>query len=199
MGMTPLNFFDVRKLAILADCHIHPSAGSDWTPAILKSVSGTDLIVTLGDMGETVGLDRLGALAPVIGVRGRDDAEDTRTSAELRVLQLGKVRIGCVFDPTDHGMASHADPFTPSTGWTEIASALFGAPIQVLLHASTHRANVADVDGILVVNPGSAVLPAAGAGASFALLTVDDGRVEAEIVSILETRQIRADDQTGAG
>jgi len=196
--MTPLNLFDARKLGILADCHIHPGAGSDWTSAVLSAVSGTDLIVTLGDMGETVGLDRLGAFAPVIGVRGRDDAEDARTAAALRVLQVGKVRIGCVFDPTDHGLASHADPFTPSAGWTAAASALFGGPIQVLLHASTHRASVTELDGILVVNPGSAVLPAAGAVASFAVLTVDDGTVEAEIVPLGDPRQVTTDDQTGA-
>jgi putative phosphoesterase len=182
--MTPVNLLDARKLGILGDCHIHPGKGLDFPTPVLRAVSETDLIVTLGDMGETGGLDRLAALAPVIGVRGRDDAQDARTAAALRVLQLGDLRIGCLFDPTDHGLASHADPFTPLAGWTATASALFGGPIRVLLYASTHRANVAEVDGILIVNPGSAVLPADGAAASFALLTVGDGRAEAKIVSV---------------
>lgn len=182
--MTPVTLLNARKLGILGDCHIHPGKGLDWPLAVLRAVTGADLIVTLGDMGETNGLDRLAAIAPVIGVRGRDDAEDARTAAALRVLQCGELRIGCVFDPTDHGLASHADPFTPLPGWTATASALFGGPIQVLLHASTHRANVAELDGILIVNPGSAVLPADGAAASFALLKVGDGKAEAEIIPI---------------
>jgi len=39
------------------------------------------------------------------------------------------------------------------------------------------------VDGWTVINPGSAVLPAEGAQRSFALLTVRDGAVTAEIVT----------------
>jgi putative phosphoesterase len=188
--MTPVDFLDARKLGILGDCHIHPGKGLDWPAAVLRAVSKTELIVTLGDMGETDGLDRLASLAPVIGVRGRDDAADPRTAAALRVLQLGEVRIGCVFDPTEHGLASHADPFTPLAGWTAMARALFDGPIRVLLYASTHRANVAELDGILIVNPGSAVLPADGAAASFALLNVNDGRPEAEIVPIDGSRPV---------
>ena len=188
--MTPVDFLDARKLGILGDCHIHPGKGLDWPAAVLRAVSKTELIVTLGDMGEADGLDRLASLAPVIGVRGRDDAADPRTAAALRVLQLGEVRIGCVFDPTEHGLASHADPFTPLAGWTAMARALFDGPIRVLLYASTHRANVAELDGILIVNPGSAVLPADGAAASFALLNVNDGRPEAEIVPIDGSRPV---------
>jgi putative phosphoesterase len=192
--MTPVNLFDARKLSILGDCHIHSDKGLDWPSAVLRAISGSDLIVTLGDMGEAYGLDRLATIAPVIGVRGRDDAEDARTTAALRALQLGELRIGCVFDPTDYGLASNADPFTPLAGWTATASALFGGPIQVLLHASTHRANVAELDGILIVNPGSAVLPADGAAVSFALLKVGDGKAEAEIVAVVDPRPFRTDD-----
>ena len=39
------------------------------------------------------------------------------------------------------------------------------------------------MDGWTVINPGSAVLPAEGAQRSFALLTVRDGAVTAEIVT----------------
>ena len=182
--MISVNLLDARKLGILGDCHIHPGKGLAWPSAVLRAVSGTDLIVTLGDMGETSGLDRLAAVAPVIGVRGRDDAEDARTAAALRVLQIGEVRIGCLFDPTEHGLASRAHPFTPLAGWTATANALFEGPIQVLLHASTHRASLAEMDGILIVDPGSAVLPADGAAASLALLSVEDGRAKAEIVCL---------------
>lgn len=182
--MTPVTLSEARELAILGDCHIHLDKGLDWPPAVLRAVSGADLIVTLDDMGDASGLDRLAALAPVIGVRGRDDGEDARTATALRVLQLGSVRIGCVFDPMDHGLARHADPFTPLAGWTATASALFGGPIQVLLHASTHRAAVAELDGILIVNPGSAVLPADGASASLAVLRIGDSHAEAEIVAL---------------
>jgi putative phosphoesterase len=181
--MTNVARFDARKVAILGDCHIHPGKGLDWPATVLRALSGTDLIVTLGDMGETQGLDRLAAIAPVIGVRGRDDGQDARTGLALRVLQLGEQRIGCVFDPVEHGLASQAYPFTPVPNWIAKASALFGGPIQILLHASTHRAHTTEIDDILILDPGSALLPADGTTASLAVLTIDDGKPQAEIVS----------------
>jgi predicted phosphodiesterase len=135
-------------------------------------------------MGETAGLDRLAQVAPLIGVRGADDAPDARTEAPLRMLRLGEARVGCLFDPKLHGLAVEADPFSPAEDWKQKAKALFDGPIEVLLYASTHRPHVAEIDGLLVVNPGSAVLPADGANASFAWLTMEDGRLSARIANV---------------
>lgn len=182
--MTPVNDLDVRTLAVLADCHIHPGGGPDWTDAALRALAGAEAIVTLGDMGESAGLDRLAAIAPVIGVRGADDADDPRTDAPLRALRLGGARIGCVFDAKAHGLATASDPFSPTAGWTDLAEGLFGGPIQALLHAGTHRPSLIELDGVLAVNPGSALLPGKDAAASFALLSVEDGRLRARIVQV---------------
>jgi hypothetical protein len=182
--MTTEHNFEARRIVVLADCHIHPGGGPDWSPAVLEAIAPADLIVTLGDMGETAGLDRLANVAPVIGVRGADDAPDARTEAPLRVLRFGEARVGCVFDPKLHGLAAEADPFSPASGWMQKAAELFGGPIEVLLYASTHKPHVAEVDGLLLVNPGSAVLPAKGAPASFARLTIEDGRVRAQIATV---------------
>jgi putative phosphoesterase len=182
--MTTISHRDALKVGVLGDCHIHPGKGLDWPAVVLDRLAGTDLIVTLGDIGESVGLERLATIAPVIGVRGRDDETDDRTDAALRVLQLGDERIGCIFDPIEHGLASVAHPFTPVPDWTARMRALFGETIQVLLHASTHRASIVRMDGILVVDPGSALLPADGATMSLALLAIEDGKAQAEIVSL---------------
>jgi hypothetical protein len=58
-AMTAFENNEVRKVAVLADCHIHPGRCPDWTPAALAAIGDVDLIVTLGDMGEVAGLDRL--------------------------------------------------------------------------------------------------------------------------------------------
>ncbi|HEY2048422.1 MAG TPA: metallophosphoesterase family protein [Caulobacteraceae bacterium] len=181
--MSPATHLDARRLAVLADCHIHPGSGPDWTTAILQALAGVDQIITLGDMGEAAGLDRLAAIAPVLGVRGRDDSDDPRTAPALRTLQIGGLRVGCVFDPTTHGLSTLADPFSPAAEWTQKASELFDGPVRVLLHGATHRASIAEIDGVLVIDPGSALLPAEGSAPSFVLLTVVGDQVDAEIVS----------------
>jgi putative phosphoesterase len=171
-----------RAIVVLSDCHIHPAKGVDWPPLALDAFTGADLFVTLGDMGERVGLDTLARLAPVIGVRGRDDEDDPRTAARLRVLEADGLRIGCVFDPVEAGVALQVEPPV----WSPAAKLrqLFDGPLDALLWASTHAPSIERIDGRLQLNPGSATLPGKNARASFAKLTLSAGAIAGEIVSL---------------
>jgi putative phosphoesterase len=182
--MSEVTPIDATRIAVLADCHIHPGGGPDWSEAVLAALAGVDLIVTLGDMGEAAGLDRLGAIAPVIGVRGADDGDDARTAFQARTLESGNVRIGCVFDAVASGLAGETNPFMPTETWKEQIGVLFGGPIQVLLHAATHRPYLGNMEGILLINPGSALLPAEGSEPSFAVVGLDGEGVDAAIVPV---------------
>jgi|KBSMisStaDraftv2_1062788.scaffolds.fasta_scaffold443022_2 predicted phosphodiesterase len=180
----PIETVSAEKIAVLADCHIHPGGGPEFPPAVLAALRSADLIVTLGDMGDATALDQLSAIAPVIGTHGADDSDDPRTAPQFRALSLGPAGVlGCVFDATAAGLAMGSEPFAPAPGWMAAAEGIFGPDARVLLHAATHRQEIASVDGWTVINPGSAVLPAEGAQRSFALLTVRDGAVTAEIVT----------------
>ena len=175
---------DPRTIAILADCHIHPARGLDWPAAVLERLGGADLIVTLGDMGEAVGLAALAAIAPVLGVRGADDGEDERTAAKARVIEAGGRRIGCIFDAVDLGLATAREPWAAAADYDARETALFGAPVDILLHAGTHRPSVETFAGRVAINPGSALLPDDHAPAAYARLTFDAGEPDAEIVVI---------------
>ncbi len=179
--------FAVRRIAVLADCHVHPGGGPDWTPAVLEALGGVDTILTLGDMGESAGLDRLAEIAPVTGVAGMDDQPDPRTELGARCLEVAGQAVGLIFDPKAAGLAVSLEPFVPAPGWRDRAAALFGRPIDILLHASTHRPAISQVDGVLVVDPGSALLPAGqelGARGAFARLVVGAAGLTAEIVQV---------------
>jgi hypothetical protein len=168
-------FENVRRIAVLADCHIHPGGGRNWPPAVLKALAQAELIVTLGDMGEPSGLEALAAIAPVIGVHGGDDGEDARTAPPARVLEIAGHRLGCVFDPVRSGLASASEPLIPAEDMAQVETALFGAPVDVLLYASTHAPAVGKAAARLWVNPGSATLPADGACGAFAWLELASG------------------------
>jgi Predicted phosphoesterase len=169
--------FDGAQVAVLADCHIHPGGGPGFPPALFHALAGVDLIVTLGDMGEAAGLDQLAAIAPVVGVRGADDSDDPRTANAALVLRTRGMDIGCVFDPVAVGLAVSADPFAPASDFNAAAVRVFGRPVQMLLFASTHKAADGKFgDAGVALNPGSAVLPVAGAKPSFVRMTLSDGR-----------------------
>lgn len=176
------DIIDARTIVVLADCHIHPADGIDWPAAALKAFAGADLFITLGDMGERQGLDALARIAPVVGVRGMDDEPDPRAADKLRVVEADGVRIGCVFDPVDAGAAGAKDPLQ-ATGSAALAG-VFGGPAAVVLWASTHKPAIADVGGVLWINPGSATLPSDGEAKSFAWLRIESGIARGEIVTI---------------
>ncbi|HEY2482057.1 MAG TPA: metallophosphoesterase family protein [Caulobacteraceae bacterium] len=171
-----------RSVVVLADCHIHPGNGIDWSQAALAAFAGTELIVTLGDMGEASGLAALAAIAPVVGVRGADDEDNPFTAGKTRLFTLGGVAVGCVFDPVASGLASSRDPLTLAPD--RELERIFGGPAAVILWASTHVPSVQRLERRLVVNPGSATLPDKDAPASFARLTIRDGQADAEIVTL---------------
>src|SRR3954469_127099 len=103
----PVKTFDAVTLAVIADCHIHPGGGPEFPPAVLAALEDVHLIVVLGDMGESAGLDQLEAIATVVGVRGQDDAEDDpRTVDGALVLKVGRHTFGCIFDATAAGLAT---------------------------------------------------------------------------------------------
>jgi putative phosphoesterase len=165
--------FEGITVAVLADCHIHPGGGPEFPQALLDALAGVDLIITLGDMGESAGLDQLEALAPVAGVRGQDDAEDRRTAREALVLNSGQLDIGCIFDAVATGLATSADPFEEAPDAAAVSKRLFGMHVDLLLYAGTHRPGGGKFGPRgMSLNPGSAVLPAEGAEPTFARIVV---------------------------
>jgi putative phosphoesterase len=172
----------VTNIVVLADCHIHPGGGPNWADATLAALAGADLILTLGDMGEAVGLEPLAAIAPVQGVMGADDQPGSYVQGRTRLVEVGDVKIACVFDPVAEGLASSKEPLKLAS--PEARATVIGGEADVLLWASTHVPDVGHQDGVLTVNPGSATLPDKGSAASFARLTVAAGKVSAEIVNL---------------
>ena len=174
-------------IAVLADCHIHPAAGIDWPPGALAALAGAHRIITLGDMGEASGLAALRAIAPVAGVLGEDDEPSEAIQTLTLTLEEGGLIIGCVFDPVIANLAESKAPFVPDADAAEAEEDLFDGPVDVLLCASTHRAEINEVGGRLTVDPGSLTLPEGkehGAKGTFARLIIEGGVARAEIVEV---------------
>jgi len=172
------------NVAVIADCHVRQD-GPQLPPALFPRLQGADLIVTLGDMGERSCLDQLEEVAPVLGVRGADDADDLRTGRSELVLEGEGYRIGCVFDAKAAGLATTSEPFVESDNAADACQRLFGGPVDILLHASTHKASEAKFGAKgSALNPGSAVLPAEGAKPTFLRLKVTSEGCYGQVVWI---------------
>ena len=98
------------------------------------------------------------------------------------MLEIAGLRLGCVFDPVEAGVALHVDPLVCAS--SETLARLFGSRLDALLWASTHMPSLERAAGCLHVNPGSVTLPSKGAPASFARLILKNGVIEGEIVHV---------------
>jgi uncharacterized protein len=123
---------DALRVGLISDTHglLRPEARA--------FLVGCDYIIHGGDVGGTDILEILGAIAPLIAVRGNNDKG--ACAARLRETEL--IRVGNVFFYVVHDIAElDIDPRS--------------AGVRVVVSGHSHRPSVEERDGILYVNPGS--------------------------------------------
>jgi putative phosphoesterase len=132
-------------------------------PRALAALEGVDCILHAGDIGGQAVLDALGLLAPVYAVRGNNDRLPPLSELPEHVqMELDGIRIQLVHE-RPRALPCDED---------------------VLVFGHSHRALVQEVDGRLLVNPGAAGRSGFHREISIAVLTVNSGRAQAEIVPL---------------
>jgi putative phosphoesterase len=103
----------------------------------LDALSGSDLIIHAGDVGDLSILEALKRIAPTIAIRGNVD--DKRSSLHTTAfVQAGPALIYIVHDVND----------------LDIDPAAMG--VQIVVSGHSHKPSQAERAGILYINPGSA-------------------------------------------
>ena len=158
----------VYRVGVISDTH------GRLDDEVLELFAGVDRIVHAGDVGDERVLARLALVAPVTAVHGNMDAGlPTGDLPADATLEVGRARI-LVGHVKGTLLRAH-DPAREG--------------IALVVTGHTHRAQVADDDGVLYLNPGTANRTRAfGRPASVALVEVDGGEVRAEIVTLDRTR-----------
>ena len=170
-------------LGVLADTHM-PERLAALPSALHEVLDGVDLVLHAGDLSELWVLDRLRGSAPVLAVRGNDEAGDAgRHLPDQHLVTVAGGRLllthGHYPDRTEE-LASRADDrWAPKLAYRAELGRRAGASVVIFGHIhiplAVHHA------GVLLVNPGAL---AAASGATrqrrqtVALLYVrDDGAV----------------------
>ncbi len=120
------------RVGLLSDTHglLRPEART--------FLLGCDYIVHAGDVGGGGILEELGAIAPVIAVRGNNDKG--LWAARLRETEL--IRVGQIFVYIIHNIEE-----------LDIEPAAAG--VRVVVSGHSHKPRIEDRGGVLFVNPGS--------------------------------------------
>ena len=144
----------------MADTHC-PEFLDELPPSLLEGLRGVDLILHAGDVGGPSTLARLREVAPVEAVRGDHDA--TMTELPLcREVAVGGRRVVVVHGNRTRLIEEPATLIgTLSLGTVWVAAGLprhlkrLHPDADVILYGHTHKAQVDQVDGTLVFNPGA--------------------------------------------
>ena len=154
------------RIGLISDTHI-PTAAPEPPPQVARAFAGVDLILHAGDIYSLSCLDWLERIAPVTAVEQGGStyyARDPRV-AFRRVLKLDGYRIGMVHELSLRGLVGEPFPgaiaadFSGNTTMGESTAHFFGEPVDIVVFGHTHWALVEEHGGILLVNPGSALLP----------------------------------------
>ncbi len=138
-------------------------------PEAIDALRGCEHIIHAGDVGDPEILEKLSALAPVTAIRGNiDKAPWAQRLAETEVLEIGGVSIFVLHD----------------LGQLDLKPASAG--FQVVVYGHSHVPKQEVRDGVLYFNPGSAGPRRFKLSITVGRLTVEECRVDGEIIRIVE-------------
>ena len=141
-------------------------------PEVFAALAGVQLILHAGDVGEGV-LEELSAIAPVEAVLGNTDPPgDPRLADQIERL-IGGVRVHVshgheLGSPTPKRLAARYDA-------------------DVIVYGHTHRQQLVELDGRLIVNPGAAGPRRFDLRPSVARLTIVSRKPQIEILELSAT------------
>src|SRR3989442_15985700 len=142
-------------IGLIADTHGY------LDPRVPPALRGVDLILHAGDIGSEDVLVALARIAPVTAVAGNNDGQLAHLGLPLRVdVDLDSVRIHLVH---------------------RLIDAAPGPDARVVVYGHSHKALLAEQEGMLWVNPGATGRVGFHQRVTLALLRVENGRCEAEL------------------
>ena len=145
-------------IGLIADTHGY------LDPRVPPALKGVDLILHAGDIGAEAVLAALASIAPVMAVAGNNDAKLAQLGLPLRVdMELEGVKMHLVH---------------------RLIDAAPGSGTRIVVYGHSHKALVAEREGVRWVNPGAAGRVGFHHEVTLALLRVEDGRLEIEPVSL---------------
>lgn len=152
----------MTRIGLISDTH------GLLRPEAVNFLRGSHCIIHAGDICEPWVLEELARLAPVTAVRGNNDKGGwARALREDETLQVGAVAIRVIHD------------------LKQLAIEPAAAGMRVVVSGHSHKPSIAERDGVLFVNPGSAGPRRFKLPVSVAELLIVGDAVSARLVELL--------------
>ena len=158
-------------IGLISDTHI-PDRAKEIPKKVLEAFSEVDLILHAGDLTSINVIYELSEIAPVLAVQGNMDRATGIKLNATETIEVEGLKIGIA-----HG---EVYPRADTQQLVYLAKEL-GADILVTGHS--HQPKIEQTDGVLLLNPGSPVVPRL-ADRTVMLLEINNKEVDVEIIKI---------------
>ncbi len=136
-------------------------------PQAIEALRDSDRILHAGDVGAPEILEALAEIAPVTAIRGNvDTGQWARALPATEVVELGGVSIYMLHDLRQLDLKPEAAGF------------------RVVVYGHSHQPKIEEKKGALYFNPGSAGPRRFSLPVSMGKLTIDAGKIRAELVEL---------------
>lgn len=164
------------RIGVLADTHLPSLVRSldELGPQVADCLRGVDIILHAGDVSAPSVLDWCQQFAPVLVAEGNNDLFHDSRMAKTQFLDVDGWRIGM------------AHELRPESRPVDVIAhgALHGERVDILIGGDTHVERLEYRDGIVLLNPGSPILPhhLSTRLGTIAVIEISAHRVDAEIL-----------------
>jgi uncharacterized protein len=137
-------------------------------PEAMAALKGVELIIHGGDIGKAEVLESLGSIAPVCAIRGNNDRDPwAKKLPDVLNLQVNGLKFHVIHNVNE----LECDPNA--------------AGIHAVISGHSHKPSVAERDGVLFINPGSAGPRRFKLPVTIAWLDIHRGNLSSKILALL--------------
>ena len=158
-------------IGLISDTHI-PDRARIIPQNVIDAFSDVELILHAGDLTSLDVVEELEKIAPVMAVQGNMDRVNGINLPKAKTLEVEGVKIGI----------AHGEVY-PRADTQQLVYLAKQLDVDILVSGHTHQPKIEQTDGVLLINPGSPIVPRL-ADRTVMLLEIHNKEVDVQIVKI---------------
>ncbi len=158
-------------IGLISDTHI-PDRAKIIPQNVIDAFKDVDIILHAGDLTSPRVIEELEKIAPVMAVQGNMDRVNGINLPKAKTLEAEGLKIGMI----------HGEVY-PRADTQQLVYLAKELDVDILVSGHSHQPKIEKTDGVLLINPGSPVVPRL-ADRTVMLLEINNKEVDVEIIKI---------------
>jgi hypothetical protein len=158
-------------IGLISDTHI-PDRAKGIPEKVFDALGEVDLIIHAGDLTSLKVIEDLEKIAPTVAVQGNMDRAKGIDLPNAKVIETEGIKIG----------VAHGEVY-PRADTQQLVYIAKQLDADILVTGHSHQPKIEQTDGVLLLNPGSPVVPRL-ADRTVMILEVENREVDVEIIKI---------------